>query len=170
MPNSIKSISFQLSFIAVFSILIVLKVFEPNLKKMPNNWLKKWIIIPLIVTLSAQIGTLPLVAYYFGYIPLFGLIANLALIPLVGTLIAGVFLLWAIPFLNETVGSFVWAVGYIMNKFMLFFEELPFSVITVRENNYNILYIYLIYFVIISLVLFFKKKGDSDLTLSPFNN
>lgn len=168
MPNSIQSISFQLSFIAVFSILIVFKVFESSLKKIPNNWLKKWIIIPLIVTLSAQIGTLPLVAYYFGYIPLFGLIANLILIPLVGTLIAGIFLLWAIPFLHETVGSFVWVVGYIMNKFMLFFEGLPFSVITVMANNSNILYIYLIYFITILLVLLFKKKGDSDFNTIPF--
>jgi competence protein ComEC len=167
MPNSIQSISFQLSFIAVFSILIALKVVEPNLKKIPNNWLKKLIIIPLIVTFSAQIGTLPLVAYYFGYIPLFGLIANLILIPLVGTLIAGIFLLWVVPFLNETVGSFVWAIGYIMNKFMLFFEELPFSVITVRENNYNVLYIYLVYLIIILSLLFFKKR-DSDSNTIPF--
>lgn len=168
MPNSIKSISFQLSFIAVFSILIVFKIFESSLKKIPNNLLKKWVIIPLIVTLSAQIGTLPLVAYYFGYIPLFGLIANLVLIPLVGTLIAGIFLLWVIPILKETVGSFIWAIGYIMNKFMLFFEELNFSVITVRKNNSYFLFIYLIYFIIILLVLFFKKKRDSDFITIPF--
>lgn len=167
MPTSIKSISFQLSFIAVFSILIVFKIFESSLKKIPNNLLKKWVIIPLIVTLSAQIGTLPLVAYYFGYIPLFGLIANLVLIPLVGTLIAGIFLLWVIPILKETVGSFIWAIGYIMNKFMLFFEELNFSVITVSENNSYFLFIYLIYFIIILLVLFLKKKRDSDFITIP---
>jgi len=165
MPRSIYSISFQLSIIAVFSILIMFKIFESHLKRLPNNWIKRWIIIPLLVTLSAQIGTLPLVAYYFGYIPLFGLIANIILIPLVSTLIAGIFLLWVIPFLSEITGSFVWGIGYLMNRIMYSLERLPFSVITIRENDLRILFIYLFFVTFMFLIIIFKKRKQR--LLSP---
>ena len=159
MPSSIHSISFQLSFIAVFSILIILKVFESRLSRISNNWLKKWIIIPMFVTLSAQLGTFPLVVYYFGYIPLFGLIANLILIPLVGTLIAGTFLLWTIPILQDSIGSFVWGTGYLMNKIMIILERLPYSVIEVRERDPRILFSYLFLVIILIGIMMFRKKG-----------
>ena len=159
MPSSIHSISFQLSFIAVFSILIILKVFESRLRQISNNWLKKWIIIPLFVTLSAQLGTFPLVAYYFGYIPLFGLIANLILIPLVGTLIAGTFLLWTIPILQDSIGSFVWGTVYLMNKIMIILERLPYSVIEVQERDPRILFSYLFLVIIFIGIMMFRKKG-----------
>jgi len=158
MPRSIFSISFQLSFIAVFSILVMFKIFASQIKQLPNNWIKKWIIIPLFVTLSAQIGTFPLVTYYFGYIPLFGLVANLILIPLVGTLIAGTFLLWTIPILQDSTGSFVWGVGYLMNRIMIFLERLPYSVITTQERDPRILSVYLFLVIIPSGIMILRRK------------
>ncbi len=142
MPGSISSISFQLSFVAVFSILVMLKLFRKRLSRISPGWIKNWLILPLFVTISAQIGTLPLVAYYFGYIPLFGMISNIILIPLVGSLIAGVFLLWILPCLSGIAGSFVWGVGYLMNSFMITLEKLPFAVINVPKGDLRILIVY----------------------------
>lgn len=161
MPASINSISFQLSFTAVFSIMLALNCTDLKNKIIKPDWLKNWIILPLIVTLSAQIGTLPLVVYRFGYIPLLGMVANLILIPIVSSIIAGHFLLWSLPFFKDITGGFLWFSGYVMNKLMMIFEELPFSIIQVSEKNPLV---FLLYPVIISIFLFIKyretKKAD----------
>lgn len=168
MPRSIYSISFQLSFLAVFSILIMLKILKNYLSRIPTNWVKKWIVLPSLVTLSAQIGTLPLIAFYFGYIPLLGLIANIILIPLVGALIAGIFLLWVTPFFSGITGSFVWGIGYLMNKIMIFLEEIPFSVITIPEKNPGILFLYLFpVFLLFGMGLLRKKRTVIPIAVPP---
>jgi competence protein ComEC len=159
MPRSIFGISFQLSFIAVFSILIMFNILKEHLNKIPNKWYKQWIIIPFFLTLSAQLGTLPLVAYYFGYIPLIGLIANLVLIPLTGVLISSCFLFYLLPFLGKITGNFIWLTGLTMNKIMITAEKIPCAIIKIPKNNPFILTIYPIYLIFI-LGWLYKNKKD----------
>jgi len=162
MPRSIFGISFQLSFMAVFSILIMFNILKEYLKKIPNKWFKKWIIIPFFITLSAQLGTLPLVAYYFGYIPLLGLIANLILIPLTGTLISSCFLFFILPFLSKITGNFVWLIGFTMDKVMITIEKIPYAVLKIPKNKPIIFLIYVLY--IIPLILWgYKKTKENNL-------
>jgi ComEC/Rec2-related protein len=158
MPRSIFGISFQLSFLAVFSILIMFNILKEHLEKIPNKWFKQWIIIPFFLTLSAQLGTLPLVAYYFGYIPLFGLFANLILIPLTGVLISGCFLFFLLPFLSGITGNFIWVIGFTMNEIMLIIENTPYVILKVRKNEPFILIIYLFY--LIPLIIWTYKKQE----------
>ena len=148
-PRSIFSISFQLSFLAVFSILIMFSILKEPLRKIPNKWYKQWIIIPFFLTLSAQLGTLPLVAYYFGYIPLLGLIANLILVPLTGALISSCFLFYLLPFFDKITGNFIWLTGFIMNKIMITVERIPYAVIKTPLNNQLFLTIYVIYLILL---------------------
>jgi competence protein ComEC len=160
MPKSIFSISFQLSFLAVFSILLILDILKEQLEKIPNRWFKYWIVIPFLVTLSAQLGTLPLVAYYFGYIPLIGLIANLVLVPLTGALLSGCFLFFLFPFLSNITGNFVWIIGFTMNNIMIIIERIPCAILRIRKNEPKILLIYLIYLIIIILLVYREKKKE----------
>jgi len=158
MPRSISGISFQLSFIAVFSILIMFNLLKDYLDKIPNKWFKQWIILPFFITLSAQLGTMPIVAYYFGYIPLTGLIANLILIPLTGTLISGCFLFFLLPFASKITGNFVWLTGFSMNKIMMAIEKIPYAVIEIPKNKPIILFVYVLYIIPLILCLYKKKK------------
>ncbi len=160
MPRSIFGISFQLSFIAVFSILIMFNILKEHLDKIPNKWFKQWIIIPFFITLSAQLGTLPLVAYYFGYIPLTGLIANLILIPLTGALISSCFLFYLLPFLSKITGNFIWITGLTMNKIMIMIEKIPYVILKTPEKNPLILIIYGIY--LIPLIFWIHKKTKEN--------
>jgi ComEC/Rec2-related protein len=162
MPSSIFGISFQLSFIAVFSILIMFKILKEQLDKIPNKWFKKWIIIPFFLTLSAQLGTLPLVAYYFGYVPLIGLIANLLLIPLTGALISSCFLFYILPFLSKITGNFIWITGSTMNKIMITTEKIPYIILKTPERNPFVLTIYGIY--LIPLIFWINKKTKENST------
>ncbi len=162
MPRSIFGISFQLSFIAVFSILIMLNFIKKPLEKITNNWFKKWIIIPFLITLSAQLGTLPLSTYYFGYIPLMGLIVNLILIPLTGILISSCLLFLMFPFMGNITGNFVYLIGFTMNKFMIIVEKIPFTVLKIPKNNSKILILYLFYFISLFVWEYRRKKKISS--------
>ena len=160
MPRSIFGISFQLSFIAVFSILTMFNLLKDRFDKIPNKWFKKWLILPFFITLSAQLGTLPIVAYYFGYIPLIGIIANLILIPLTGTLISGCFLFLLIPFADNTTGNFVWLTSFSMNKIMTVIEKTPYAVIEIQKNESLIFLVYALYLIPLSIYIRFKRKDN----------
>ena len=161
MPRSIFGISFQLSFLAVFSILIMFNILKEYLEKIPNKWFKQWIIIPFFLTLSAQLSTLPLVAYYFGYIPLFGLLANLILIPLTGVLISGCFLFFLLPPLSGITGNFIWIVGFAMNKIMIIIERTPYVILKVKKYEPLFLIIYVFYLILLIYHSYKKTKKIS---------
>lgn len=78
-PLYLFDISFQMSFLAVLSIL----VFYPSLVKIlkSQNVLGKWCWNLLCVSIAAQIGTIPLVAYYFGRISCASLLTSFVAIP-----------------------------------------------------------------------------------------
>ncbi len=160
MPRSIFGISFQLSFLAVFSILVMFNILKEYFEKVPNRWFKQWIILPFFITLSAQLGTIPLVAYYFGYIPLIGLLANLILVPLTGALISGCFMFFLFPFLGRITGNFVWIIGLTMNEIMIIMERIPYAVLKIKKNEPWILAIYAVYLIPLLFWVYGKTRQD----------
>ncbi len=112
-PDYIVDPGFLLSFTAVISIVIFYNLFN-NL--LPLNWRVNEIKNPglktlwglTLVSLSAQLGTLPLTIMYFQRIPVIALLANLMVVPLVGVLVACGFLLLLVgwfPLIGFIVGS-----------------------------------------------------------------
>jgi len=77
-PNSIFELSFQLSFLSVFGILLIHSFFPFEI----NTGFGK-IKTAIITTVAATIITLPLIINTFGYLPVLSVPANLLLIPLV---------------------------------------------------------------------------------------
>ena len=75
-PADLLSISFQLSFSAVFFILALWVPLRNRLPKLP------WAVRLLAVSCVAQIGTMPLTLYYFHQLPLLAPLLSLLLIPL----------------------------------------------------------------------------------------
>jgi competence protein ComEC len=95
-PPSLFDVSFQLSFLAVLSILyLVPRILEGLRKEEPSlpsetTWKKsiwKYIKISLVVTAVASFGTAPFVALHFNRISPIGLVTNLFVIPWVGFVI-----------------------------------------------------------------------------------
>ncbi len=78
-PLYLFDISFQMSFIAVFSILL----FNPIVKEgfAASGRITKWIWGMLCLSMAAQIGTMPLIAYYFGRISCYSLLTSFIAIP-----------------------------------------------------------------------------------------
>ena len=92
-PDSVFSISFQLSFVAVLGIVYL----HPKLRARTGSFFR---LLPrgdgkiargmqdlLLVSLSAQISVLPLTLHYFHVFPTYFLLANLCLVPLLSLLI-----------------------------------------------------------------------------------
>lgn len=93
-PGQIKSIGFQLSFSAVFSIVMLFPVFRTWTPKiiipgpMFINSITNGVVDLFLVSLAAQLGTLAITVYYFHKIPIISLIANLVVVPLIGLIVA----------------------------------------------------------------------------------
>lgn len=78
-PLYLFDVSFQLSFVAVLSILLFYPVFSTRkIRVRPIRYLWN----TMAVSLAAQLGTLPLILYYFGAFPTYFLLANLVVAPL----------------------------------------------------------------------------------------
>lgn len=89
-PPVIRSVSFQLSYLAVLGILL----FYPALKGFYPEGGGRWSIMRRIwnsasLSISCQILTAPLAFHYFGTFPKYFLITNLIALPLTEVLIAG---------------------------------------------------------------------------------
>ena len=83
-PLNLFTIGFQLSYAATLAIIYL----QPPLAELARNLgLPKFIRPILTVTLAAQIGVLPLCAYYFQHIPLGALLFNLVLLPLMSPVV-----------------------------------------------------------------------------------
>ena len=94
-PGAIFDISFQLSFVAVLAIFLGLHRFQSWWDNRDETqavhlspWrrrLRRWALLYGLVSLSATVGTLPLVAAHFHTVPLVGFVANLLLVPFLGS-------------------------------------------------------------------------------------
>jgi len=91
-PSDLLSVSFQLSFSAVFFILALWRPLRDRLPKLP------WIVSLLAVSFVATLGTMPLVCYYFHQLPLLGPLLSLILIPTTTLIIYLTLLVMAFPF------------------------------------------------------------------------
>ncbi len=95
-PLALFDVSFQLSFVAVASILFMVPVFFlylPDGKKIEESrypWLVKAAAAAglfFAATLSATLGTAPLIIYHFNLLSLITLIANAVIVPIMGYLV-----------------------------------------------------------------------------------
>ena len=91
-PLALWDVGFQLSVMAVAAIMVfnrhLLNLYHPRTK------VGTWIWSLITVSLSAQIGTAPLVALYFGRFSCYFLIVNIIVIPLTMLIIYGTLLSW----------------------------------------------------------------------------
>jgi len=82
-PLSLYDIGFQMSYLAVFSILLIMplseRLFPPSY--LMEHHIVKWLWGIVSVSCAAQIGIAPLTAYYFGRFSALFLLTNLIVIP-----------------------------------------------------------------------------------------
>ncbi|SHM17924.1 competence protein ComEC [Mucilaginibacter sp. OK098] len=156
-PLYIVDVGFQLSYLAVFGLI----VFQPlvyNWLKFKNKWADKlW--AACSVSIAAQVITFPLSAFYFHQFPVYFLVSNLfIIIPTMVIMYSGIIylLLPQIPFVSKAAAFVLENSILVMNRFLTWIEHLPFASISkiwLTTAEYLLLYA-----IIISLFYFLYDK------------
>jgi len=171
-PGQIRQIGFQLSFAAVFSIVTfhpILKGFI--MKHLPDPFSRgpvNAVIDLLLVSLAAQIGTLPFTLYYFYRLPLIGSLVNLIVVPTVGFIVALGFALlflgsW-VPLLASAWGALLTVVIKLMTRTVAWVAELPMSYLDTPAISGFIAVL-----LMISVLLIFLLEGRRRIILLVFS-
>ena len=165
-PPSLFDVSFQLSFLAVFSILYlmprILHAFrEEGISLVPRTFWKKkivrYIMLSLLLTAVAIIGTAPFVAFHFNRFAPIGFFTNLFIVPWVGFLIvplslsASIFSFFFSPLATFliTVNSFV---TLTLLRVLAFFSSIPFaSLFITTPTPFEIVLFYFLLFLSVHL-------------------
>lgn len=82
-PQALFDVGFQMSFMAVFSILLFVPLFYRPLSSeyLMKHRIVSWIWGMVAVSIAAQIGVAPLIAHYFGRFSCYFLLTNFIVIP-----------------------------------------------------------------------------------------
>lgn len=163
-PEALFDISFQLSFLAVLSIMYIV----PRLNNLDFNqflnlsgWsrsLTRYLYMSALICLAATIGTLPLIIYYFNQVSSVTIIANLIAVPLLGTLSLALAMLFLLAsfFSPVVAGFFVQATSFFVRISVEIINNLAsyswsaFSI--TRPNILEIVFYYLFLFLLIQFV------------------
>jgi competence protein ComEC len=167
-PPSLFDVSFQLSFLAVLSILYLVPRILQEFRQeeisllLKASWKKnilKYTRLSLLVTGVAILGTAPFVALHFNRFSPIGFITNLFIIPWVGfvivplSLTASVFSFFFIPFATFLINmnSFI---TLILLRAMAFFASLPFASIFVSTPT---VFEIVLFYSLLFLAVHFRK-------------
>jgi competence protein ComEC len=169
-PGVIADISFQLSFLAVFSIAwgmrqVFRAVAAPEKDQLPQERSRirpklRSVGMHLAVPLLATIGTGPMIAHYFGHLSLAGFVSNPVVVPLVGFVVVPLglaisFISLASPELVTPIVSVTEWLLWLSGRLVQWFASLPFAHISVPAPNlWEIGVLYLL----IASLLWLKKS------------
>jgi competence protein ComEC len=126
-PYWLASVSFQLSYLAVFGIVY----FQPKFSRLltiENKWLDYcWQLT--CVSLAAQLMTLPLTLFYFNQFPTYFWLSSLILVPLSGVELGLGLLLFLLEMIWQSgaiwVGKILWAALWLGNQSIVFIQKMP---------------------------------------------
>lgn len=161
-PLYLYDVGFQMSFAAVFFIILF---YRPVLNLMPGCVMG----IPVIrqiwqmmsVSLAAQIGVAPLIAFYFGRFSCYFLLTNIIVVPAATIILYGAVLMAAlsfVPYLQTLLSALLLKVVVLLNSGVSFVAELPGA--SIDGIVIGLLQLVLIYVAIFSfsvLVVYAKK-------------
>lgn len=157
-PLSLWDTGFQLSFMAMFGILTVYK----NLYQLytPKTILVKWLWANIMISISAQIATIPLVVYYFGRISCYFILVNIVVIPLATIIIAGTIIAWIATLIYSSFAILFYGVSevaQIMYNFVNWISNLRgASIENINIESWQVLLYYQL--MIILLFIINRKK------------
>ena len=151
-PTVIFSVSFQLSYGAMIAIIYIF----PYVRKI--NYKKLKILDYILFTITIQIFLMPITVYYFNTIQFLSVISNLILLPLASFYITVNYM--ALFLENFYLSFLLKPIVEILYKILIylidFFSELPY--LSVEYINKNLIYIYVVVFVIIVIYKNMKKS------------
>lgn len=131
-PLALFDIGFQLSFAAVAFILVFQSSVGSiaSVRFLQRHRLLRWAWQLSVMSLLAQIGTAPLVAFYFGRLPVCSLLTGLVVIPAATAIIylaVALFAVGFVPVLQQAVATVLAFVATWLNAFLLAMASQPWA-------------------------------------------
>lgn len=172
-PIMLWDVGFQLTFLATAAIVYLLPKWESILRKSPklwsfyHSWTGKIILVPFIVSLSAQVATQPLIARYFNRIYPSALLSNVPVAWLIwyiasvsfATIIGGV--IWT-P-LGKLFGCANYPAIELLLKAVNFFSDIPYAVLKVNTPKFIFFVLYVaLFFAVIKWRWVWQKKRKAS--------
>ena len=166
-PLCLWDVGFQLSFLSVLGLFVL---FKPIYHLIGDRWLHasrllKWIWSMMVVSLSAQVMTAPLVMYYFGRFSCYFLLTNLVAVPLATIILYLAFAMFVatpFPVIQKWVGYGLLKVAVCLNTALEYIVSLPGSSIEkISINRLQVILIYVIIICVYFLCLYMRKMYRS---------
>lgn len=122
-PKALFDVGFQMSFMAVFSILLFVPLFyRPfSAKYLMTHRAIRWLWGMVAVSVAAQIGVAPLIAYYFGRFSCYFLLTNFIVIPAATLILYLSLATLIIPSIGVVLASIVG----LLNTILLYIATIP---------------------------------------------
>jgi len=172
-PSQLFDVGFQLSFVTAWGLVFIIPKLAAPFKRFHDRQWYRWLIFPLLVTLVAQVCSAPIIAYYFGRLPVVGLAANLIIVPMVSIGVIGVLLLLAadmvLPILGSFAGSLVDLWLNTVVSVLEFFggETMPvISTSILPKSTSGALIVVCLYLLLVLLVFSLTRKSARRLTVA----
>ena len=154
-PRVIFDVGFQLSVMSVGAIIVICPLLNgllpPEFHLRHHHLFKLWSMVS--VGVAAQLGTAPLVAFYFHSLPCWFVISNLIAVPLTTILLYGalaVVVLWPLPLIQLWAVKAVGGIAWVMNVTLGYFSQLPLA--AVEGINMSVLQVVICYIMIAALI------------------
>jgi len=164
-PTFLFDVGFQLSYLAVFAIVVIqpmlYNLYQPRFK-LDNLF---WNIFT--VTLAAQLGVIPISLYYFHQFPGLFFISNLVIIPFLGLILGFgilIIILALINLLPQVLASFYGKIISSMNSFVHWIsQQEDFLFQNISFNSIQVLFSYL--FIATSIILIKNKTYKNIISI-----
>lgn len=135
-PLSLFTVSFQLSFLSVLGIILVYPALHCLLppELLLRHTVLRWVWGMCCVSIGAQTGVAPLIAYYFGSLPLLFLLTNLLVLPAVTIILYLSLAALALPFAGLLPTALAIVVG-LTNRALRYIATLPGATVSGLHVN-----------------------------------
>ncbi len=148
-PFLLFDLSAQLSFAAVYGIVLIYPVIRDKVIVRVKSRILKYLLIPLGISFSAQVCVWPLLVYYFHRLPTLAVFANLFIVPIAS---AAIFLLFSILIMNtffalgaQVLALVVSGLLHVLLFISTIFARIPFAVVTLSVSPVFLVLVYGLY-------------------------
>ena len=158
-PYFLFDVGFQLSYLAVFSIVwiqpLLYDFWKPKFKLLDYFWKL------LTVSVSAQFGIIPISLYYFHQFPSLFFVSNLVIIPFLGAILLGGILIIHLSLLNILPSLLATAYNYLISAMNLVVDWVAHQEdFLFRDISFSILMVISSYAMIVFGIRFLTKRNS----------
>lgn len=166
-PSAVFDMSFQLSFSAVFFIVLLTPLFLELYE--PRFFIGRYFWRVTALSLAAQIGTAPIIMYHFSSFSTYVLAANLFVVPVMFLIVALSMSLWLTGWLpavrDLTVNALTWLIDA-LTSVLTRITALPYSNLELSIDRGST--IFLIYLVVILVYMWIRDSRSHHLVQALF--